>query len=161
MMKTELNLLMACSMLITACGSLKSNKTLHTQEFQSNSYNEENTNQQSWATKNTVLLDTSNSEYVVQITPLGKFFYSNEKGFEGMAEKVVLSGKGSKRQILHQQQQTGRQLQQQKHSLENTQLKTKVERIAKNRKPRLTMMWIGLVVALGLVYWLLRKWRFA
>ncbi|RLJ69590.1 hypothetical protein [Pedobacter alluvionis] len=161
MMKTELNLLVACSMLITACGSLKSNKTLHTQEFQSNSYNEENTNQQSWATKNTVLLDTSNSEYVVQITPLGKFFYSTEKGFEGMAEKVVVRGKAGRKQILHQQQQTGHQLQQQKHSLESTQLATRVQRIDKSRRPASAVWWIGLAVALGLVYWLIRKWRFA
>jgi len=161
MMKIKLNLLVACSMLITACGSLKSNKTLHTQEFKSNSYNEENTNQQSWATKNTVLLDTSNSEYVVQITPVGKFVYSTEKGFEGMAEKVVVRGKAGRKQILHQQQQTGRQFQQQKHSLENTRLKTKVQHIDKNRKQRWVVVCIGLVVALGLAYWVMRKWLFA
>ncbi|QXU41180.1 hypothetical protein [Pedobacter sp. D749] len=99
MMKTELNLLMACCMVLSACGALKSKKSLHTQELQSSSHNEENTNQQGWATRNTLLLDTSNSEYVVQITPLGKFFYNAENG--------------------------------------------------------------GLVVALGLAYWLIRKWRFA
>ncbi|MBE5320018.1 hypothetical protein IM793_12670 [Pedobacter sp. MR2016-19] len=161
MMKTELNLLVACSMLITACGSLKSNETLHTQKLQSNSLNRENTNQQSWATESTLLIDTSNSEYVVQITPLGKFFYSAENGFEGMAEKVVLSGKADKRRIIHQQQQTGHQLQHQKHSLESTQLATRVQRIDKSRKPASAVWWIGLAVALGLAYWLIRKWRFA
>jgi len=60
---------------------------------------------------------------VVQITPLGKFLSSAETGFEGMAEKVVVRGKASKRQILQQQQQMGQQLQQQKHSQESTQVK--------------------------------------
>ncbi len=160
-MKIELNLLMAVGMMISACGALQSKKSLHTQELQSSSHNQENTNQQSWAIGNTILLDTTNSEYVVQITPLGKFVYNAENGFEGMAEKVVVSGKADKRRIIHQQQQTGHQFQKQKHDLESTQLKTKVQHIAKNRKPRLTMMWIGLVVVLGLAYWLLRKWRFA
>ena len=134
---------------------------LHTQNLQSNSLNREDTNQQSWATGSTLLIDTSNSEYVVQITPLGKFFYSTEKGFEGMAEKVVLSGKAGKRQILYQQQQTGHRLQHQKRSLESTQLKTKAQHIAKSRKPRLAVIWTGLILVLGLAYWLIRKWRFA
>ncbi|QXU41442.1 hypothetical protein [Pedobacter sp. D749] len=160
-MKTELNLLMACCMVLSACGALKSKKSLHTQELQSSSHNEENTNQQGWATRNTLLLDTSNSEYVVQITPLGKFFYSAEKGFEGMAEKVVVSGKANKRRIIHQQQQAGHQLQHQKSILESTQLKTKVQYIDKSRKQRWGAVCLGLVVALGLAYWVMRKWLFA
>jgi hypothetical protein len=160
MMKIEVNLLMAGGMMLSACGVLQSKKSLHTQELRSTSHNDENTNQQSWAKSNTLLLDTSNSEYVVQITPLGKFFYSAEKGFEGMAEKIVLSGKVDKRRVIHRQQQTGNRFQQQKHNLESTLLKTKVQRIDKSRKPRLAVMCIGLVVALGLAYRLMRKWRF-
>ncbi|NII83715.1 hypothetical protein [Pedobacter sp. SG908] len=156
-MKTELNLLMACSILLSACGSLKSKKTLHTENLQSNSYQQEITNLQSWVKENTLLLDSSNSEYVVQITPVGKFFYSAENGFEGLAEKVLVSGKTGKRQILQRQKQAGHQLQHQKHSLESTQLKKKMQHIDKSRKPRLAMLYIGLVAVLGLACWLMRK----
>jgi len=156
-MKTELILLIAFSVLLSACGSLKSKKTLHTENLQSNSHYQEHTDLQSWAKENTLLLDTSNSEYVVQITPVGKFFYSAENGFEGMAEKVVVHGKASKRQVIHQQQQTGLQIQQQQHHLESTALKKKVQYIDKSRKPRLAMLYIGLVAVLGLACWLMRK----
>jgi hypothetical protein len=127
--------------------------------LQSSSYYQEQTDQQSWAKENTLLLDTSNSEYVAQITPLGKFLYTPESGFEGMAEKVLVSGKASKRQILHQQQQTGYQLQHQKRSLENTQLKTKVQHTEKERKGQSLILWVGLalVFSVGLGYWLMRK----
>ncbi|QDW23965.1 hypothetical protein FFJ24_003625 [Pedobacter sp. KBS0701] len=159
-MKNELNLLMAGGMLFSACGALQSKKTLHTQELQSKSHYQENTNQQSWENGNTLLLDTGNSEYVVQITPLGKFLYSTEKGFEGMAEKVVVRGKADRKQILHQQVQTGHQLQHQKHNLESTQLKTKAQHIDKSKKPRWVVLCIGLVITVGLAYWVMRKWRF-
>lgn len=152
---------MTCSMLLSACGSLKSKKTLHTENLQSNSHYQEDSNLQSWAKENTLLLDTSNSEYVVQITPVGKFLYSAKNGFEGMAEKVLVSGKVGKRLVLHQQQQTGHQLQHQKRKLENTQVKKKVQHIDKSRKPRWALMYIGLVVVLGLAYWLMRKRLFA
>jgi hypothetical protein len=144
-------------MLLSACGSLKSKKTLYTENLQLNSHYKEDTNLQSWAKANTLLLDTSNSEYVVQITPVGKFLYSAENGFEGMAEKVVVRGKVNKRQVLHQQQQMGHQLQHRKGSLESTQVKKKVQHSDKSRKPRLAMMYIGLVVVLGLACWLMRK----
>jgi len=156
-MKTELKLLIACGMLLSACGSLKSKKTLQTENLQSNSQYQEDTNLQSWATANTLLLDTSNSEYLVQITPVGKFRYSAETGFEGVAEKVVVRGKASKRQVMQQQLQMGRQLQQQKHSQESTQVKKKVQQIDKSRKPPWAAMCIGLVVVLGLACWLMRK----
>ncbi|NMN37570.1 hypothetical protein [Pedobacter sp. SG918] len=156
-MKTELILLIAFSVLLSACGSLKSKKTLHMENLQSNSHYQVHTDLQSWAKENTLLLDTSNSEYVVQITPVGKFFYSAENGFEGMAEKVLVSGKAGKRQILQHQKQAGHQLQHQKHSLESTQLKKKVQHINKSRKPRLAMLYIGLVAVLGLACWLMRK----
>ncbi|MDQ0968959.1 uncharacterized protein YceK [Flavobacterium sp. W4I14] len=156
-MKNELILLMACSTLLSACGSLKSKKTLHTENLQSNSQYQEDSNLQSWAKANTLLLDTSNSEYVVQITPVGKFRYSAENGFEGVAEKVLVSGKVGKRQLLHRQQQTGLQLQHQKRNLESTQLKKKLQHIDKSRKPRLAMVYIGLAVVLGLACWLMRK----
>jgi hypothetical protein len=156
-MKTELILLMASSTLLSACGSLKSKKTLHTQNLQSNSDYQEHTNLQSWAKENTLLLDTSNSEYVVQITPVGKFRYSAENGFEGVAEKVQVRGKVGKRKVLHQQKQAGRQLQHQNRNLESTQVKKKLQHIDKSRKPRWVAMCIGLVVALGLAYWLIRK----
>lgn len=159
-MKTELNLLMACCMVLSACGALKSKKSLHTQELQSSSHNEENTNQQGWATRNTLLLDTSNSEYVVQITPLGKFFYNAEKGFEGMAEKVVVSGKANKGRIMNQQQQTGHQLQHQKSSSDSTDLKIKVQQVAKSKKPKLSAIIVPvLVISLGLAVFIRRKWR--
>lgn len=160
-MKTELKLLMACSMLLSACGSLKSKKTLQTENLQSNSQYQEDTNLQSWAKENTLLLDTSNSEYVVQITPVGKFRYSAENGFEGVAEKVVVSGKVGKRKILQQQKQADQQLQQQKRRLESTQVKKKLQHIDKSRKPRWAAMCIGLVVALGLACWLIRKRLFS
>lgn len=148
-------------MLLLACGSLKSKKTLHTENIQSNSHYQEDTNLQSWAKENTLLLDTSNSEYVVQITPVGKFRYSAENGFEGMAENVLVSGKVGKRKTLHQQKQTGHQLQRQKRSLESTQVKKKQQHIDKSRKPRWVAMCIGLVVALGLAYWLMKRRLFA
>jgi len=66
-MKAELKLLMAC-------GTLKSKKTLHAENLQPNSQYKEHTRQQSLAAGNTLLIDTSNSEYVVQINPLGKFY---------------------------------------------------------------------------------------
>ena len=147
--------------MLLACGSLKSKKTLHTETLQSNSHYQEHTDLQSWAKENTLLLDTSNSEYVVQITPVGKFRYSAENGFEGMAEKVLVSGKVGKRQVLHQQQETGHQLKHQKRNLESTQLKRKVQHIDKTRKPRLAMVYIGLAMVLGLAYWLMRKRFFA
>lgn len=156
-MKNELILLTACSTLLSACGSLKSKKTLHTENLQSNSQYQEHTDLQGWAKANTLLIDTSNSEYVVQITPVGKFRYSAEKGFEGMAEKVLLSGKVGKRQVLHRQQQTGLHLQQQKRNLESKQVKKKLQHIDKTRKPRLAMVYIGLAVVLGLACWLMRK----
>ncbi|CAH0250625.1 MULTISPECIES: hypothetical protein [unclassified Pedobacter] len=156
-MKTELILLMACNMLLSACGSLKSKKTLHTENLQSNSDYQEHTDLQSWAKENTLLLDTSNSEYVVQITPVGKFRYSAENGFEGVAEKVLVSGKVGKRKTLHKQKQASHQLQRQKRSLESKQVKKKLQHIDKSRKPRWAAMCIGLVAALGLAYWLIRK----
>lgn len=156
-MKTELILLIASGTMLSACGSLKSKKTLHTENLQSNSYYQEDSNLQSWAKANTLLLDTSNSEYVVQITPVGKFRYSAENGFEGVAEKVLVSEKVGKRQILHQQQETGHQLQQQKRNLESKQVKKKLQHIDKSRKPRLAMLYIGLAVVLGLACWLMRK----
>jgi len=67
----------------------------------------------------------------VQITPLGKFLYSAEKGFEGMAEKVMVSGKANKRRVIHEQQQTRQELQQQKHKLESTQLKRRCNTLIK------------------------------
>ncbi|MGN8059734.1 hypothetical protein ACTJKN_25885 [Pedobacter sp. 22163] len=73
-MKAELKLLMACIMIIMAFGTLKSKKTLHAENLQPNSQYKEHTRQQSLATGNTLLIDTSNSEYVVQINPLGKFY---------------------------------------------------------------------------------------
>ena len=45
--------------------------------------------------------------------------------------------------------------------LESTQLKTKAQHTTKSKKPCWAMMGIGLVVALGLAYWLMRKWRYA
>jgi len=158
-MKTELNPLMACCILFSACGSLKTTKTLQTQNLQSNNHYQEHSNKQSWAKGNTLMLDTSNSEYVVQITPLGKFRYSAENGFEGMAEKVLISGKASKRQILHQQQHMGEQLQHQKRSQESTQLKTKALHTEKERKGQSSILWIGLLLvpSLGLAYWLRGK----
>lgn len=88
-MKTELKLLMVCSILLSACGSLKSKKMLQTENLQSNSHYQEDTKLQSWAKENTLLLDTSNSEYVVQITPVGKFRYSAENGFEDMPCRLM------------------------------------------------------------------------
>ena len=132
---------------------------LHEQELEVKHNSRESSIEQSWAKSNTLLLDTGNSEYVVQITPLGKFFYSAEKGFEGMAEKVVLSGKANKRRMLHEQQQKGHQLESQKNKSESRNLKMKVQQIDKHRKPRLAMVGIGLIILLGLVYWIWRKWR--
>ncbi|MBO9675414.1 MAG: hypothetical protein J7577_18340 [Sphingobacteriaceae bacterium] len=160
MMKTELKLLIALSTMLLACGSLKSKKTLLLQDLQSNSHNQEHRNAQSRAEENTILLDTSNSEYEVRITPLGKFFYSAENGFEGMAEKVVLSGKAGKKRVVRQQRQSGHQLQHQTTRTESTALRTKAQHTDKIRKSRWGMLAIGLVVVLGLVYWLRRKWLF-
>jgi len=152
-MKTKLNMLMACSIMLSACGSLKSNKALHTQSLQSNSDYQEGVNQQSWVKGSTLLLDTSNSEYVVQITPLGKFLYSAE----GVAEKVLIRGKASKRQLLHQQQEMGTQVQHKKRIQESTALKTRVQQIVKSRKPPLSSMCIALVMVLGSACWVMRK----
>ena len=80
---------MACSMVLSACGTLKSKRTLHTQDLQSNSHYQEDTNLQNWVNENTLLLDTSNSEYVVQITPVGKFRYGAENGFEDMPCRLM------------------------------------------------------------------------
>ncbi|MBB6237539.1 hypothetical protein HDC90_002161 [Pedobacter sp. AK013] len=159
-MKNKFNLLTTCCLIISACGSLKSEKTLQTENLQANSLSQAHRLEQSRATANTLLLDTSNSEYVVQITPVGKFRYSAENGFEGMAEKVVVRGKASKRQVMHQQRQIGHQLQYQKHSVESTALKTEVLHMDKSRKPNFGTIGIGLVVVLGLACWLTRKWLF-
>lgn len=43
------------------------------ENLQANSRYEEHTRQQSWATRNTLLIDSGKSEYVVQINQLGKF----------------------------------------------------------------------------------------
>lgn len=146
--------------MLSACGSLKSNKTSHTQNLQSNSDYQELSDQQSWVKESTVLLDTSNSEYVVQITPLGKFLYSAENGFEGVAEKVLISSKANKRKILQQQQQMGSQVQQQKRKQESTTLKTKLQYVNKSTKPHFTWVYIGMVIVLGLACWLMRKQLF-
>ncbi|WP_343522001.1 hypothetical protein [Pedobacter sp.] len=159
-MKTELNLLMAFSVTLLACGTLKSKKILLSQDLQSNSHNQEHHNLQSWAEENTILIDTTNSEYVVQITPLGKFLYSVENGFEGMAKKVVLSGKAGKKRVMQQQQQSKHQLRQQATSVESTRLKTKAQHTDKSRTPRWGLLAAGLVVVFGLVYWLIKKWPF-
>ncbi|MEH3113528.1 hypothetical protein [Pedobacter terrae] len=159
MMKTKLNLFMACGLILSACSTLKNKKTSATQALQSYSHQQENMKQLSWAKSNTLLVDTSNSEYVVQITPLGKFLYSAEKGFEGMAERVVLSGKADKRQHLRQEQQTGDQLAQQKGGVKSTALETKVQHTAKTGKGLPTYLWIGLglTFCLTLGYRLMKK----
>jgi len=72
----------------------------------------------------------------------------------------VVRGKADRKQILHQQVQTGHQLQYQKHNLESTQLKTKAQHIDKSKKPRWVVVFIGLVITVGLAYWVMRKWRF-
>ncbi|GGH03122.1 hypothetical protein GCM10007422_17930 [Pedobacter zeae] len=159
-MKSELKLLIVLSTMLLACGSLKSKKTLLLQDLQSNSYNQEHHNEQSRAEENTILLDTSNSEYEVRITPLGKFLYSAENGFEGMAEKVVLSGKAGKKRVVQQQRQSGHQFQRQTTRTESTVLKTKAQQVDKSRKSRFGLLAIGLVVVFGLVYWLIKKWPF-
>ncbi|WP_293744048.1 hypothetical protein [uncultured Pedobacter sp.] len=158
-MKTKLNLLMAGGLVLSACGTLKSKKTMATQELQSYSQQQQNINQQSWAKSNTLLADTSNSEYVLQITPLGKFLYSTEKGFEGMAESVVLSGKASNRRRLQRQQQTGDQLVQQKKGMKSTALETRVQHAEKTGKGLPTFLWIGLglIFCLTLGYRLMKK----
>lgn len=159
-MKTELiKYLAACILLLSACATLKSKKMLHEQELEAKHDSRESSIEQSWAKSNTLLLDTSNSEYVVQITPLGKFFYSAEKGFEGMAEKVVIKGKASNGRLVHEQQQKGRQRAQQKGSMESTALKTKVQYTKKTRKSLSPFFWTGLGVlfCLTLGYRLMKK----
>ncbi|SFA42201.1 hypothetical protein SAMN04488511_10312 [Pedobacter suwonensis] len=146
-MKTELiKCLAACTLLLSACATPKSKKMLHEQDLEVKHDSRESNSEQSWAKSNTLLLDTSNSEYVVQITPLGKFFYSAEKGFEGMAEKVVFRGKANHRRILQGQQQKGRQLAQQKTRVKSTALKTKVQYTEKTRKSLSLFFWTGLGV---------------
>jgi len=98
---------------------------------------------------------------ITEILRTNIFFFKKRKLWQRIKWRILWQSRQCNWQILHQQQQTGCELQQQKYDLESTQLKTKVQHIAKNRKPRLTMMWIGLVVALGLACWLIRKWRFA
>lgn len=132
---------------------------LHEQELEVKHNSRESSSEQSWAKSNTLLLDTGNSEYVVQITPLGKFFYSAEKGFEGMAEKVVLSGKANKRRMLHEQQQKGHQRRVQHANSGSTSLKTKLQQVDKSWKPPPGLTGAGVFILLGLVYWLWRKWR--
>lgn len=144
-MKTELiKYLAAFSLLLSACATLKSKKVLHEQDLEVKHNSRESSIEQSWAKSNTLLLDTSNSEYVVQITPLGKFFYSAEKGFEGMAEKVVIKGKANNRRMLHEQQQEGHELALQKGSVKSTALKTKIHLTEKMRKSLSPSLLIGL-----------------
>ncbi|MFC1224257.1 hypothetical protein ACFE6N_10645 [Pedobacter sp. BG31] len=161
-MKTELiKYLAAFSLLLSACATLKSKKVLHEQDLEVKHNSRESSSEQSWAKSNTLLLDTSNSEYVVQITPLGKFFYSAEKGFEGMAEKVVIKGKASHRRMLQGQQQKGRELAQQKTRVKSTALKTKVQYTEKMRKslsPSL-LIGLGILFCLTLGYHRLMKKR--
>lgn len=159
-MKTELiKVLVLCTTLLSACATVKSKKTSHEQALQVRHDSQENISQQSWEKDNTLLLDTSNNEYVVQITPLGKFVYSTEKGFEGMAEKVVLKGKANNRRMVHKQQQNGNQLYVQKSKAGSTAFKAKVQQVEKSRKPRLATISAGVLILLGLVYWIWRKWR--
>ncbi|MFC1226557.1 hypothetical protein ACFE6N_22320 [Pedobacter sp. BG31] len=159
-MKTELiKYLAAFSLLLSACATLKSKKVLHEQHLEVKHNSRESSIEQSWAKSNTLLLDTSNSEYVVQITPLGKFFYSAEKGFEGMAEKVVIKGKANNRRMLQGQQQKGRQLQVRNVNSGSTNLKTKLQQFDKSWKPPPGLLGVGALLLLGLVYWIWRKWR--
>ena len=159
-MKTELiKYLAAFSLLLSACATLKSKKVLHEQDLEVKHDSRESSIEQSWAKSNTLLLDTSNSEYVVQIIPLGKFFYSAEKGFEGMAEKVVIKGKANNRRMLHEQQQEGHELALQKGSVKSTALKTKVhltEKMRKSLSPSL-LIGLGILFCLTLGYWLIKK----
>ncbi|WP_145858800.1 hypothetical protein [Pedobacter suwonensis] len=161
-MKTELiKYLAACTLLLSACATLKSKKVLHEQDLEVKHDSRESSSEQSWAKSNTLLLDTSNSEYVVQIAPLGKFFYSAEKGFEGMAENLVFKGKASHRRMLQGQQQKGHQLAQQKTRVKSTALKTKVQYTEKTRKSLSLFFWTGLgvVFCLTLGYHRLMKKR--
>jgi len=164
MMKIELiKYLVACTVLLSACATIKNKKMLLEQDLEAKYKSQESINKRTWEKGNTLLVDTSNSEYVVQITPLGKFFYSKEKGFEGMAEKVVVKGKANKRRMVHQQQQKGHEQAQQKGSEESTALKTKVQHTEKMRKGMSPSFLIGLVVVfcLTLAYWLMKKRLFA
>jgi len=158
-MKTEWKILLTCAVLLSSCGMLKEKKTLLAQDHQFTRNNQENITGQSWQKDNTLLLDTSNSEFVVQITPLGKFLYSTEKGFEGMAEKVVVKGKANKRQTVHRHKEAGHQLERQINNAENEKLKVKVQQVDKRWKPSLAMVGMVVIILLGLVFWVLRKWR--
>jgi len=159
-MKTELiKYLAACTLLLSACATLKSKKVLHEQDLEVKHNSRESSSEQSWAKTNTLLLDTSNSEYVVQIAPLGKFFYSAEKGFEGMAENLVFKGKASHRRMLQGQQQKGRQLQVRNVNSGSTNLKTKLQQVDKSWKPPPGLIGTGALLVLGLAYWIWRKWR--
>ncbi|SDG34854.1 hypothetical protein SAMN05421827_105238 [Pedobacter terrae] len=160
MMKIELiKYLVACTVLLSACGSFKEKKTLHTQEHESVRQNQDSSAEQSWQKDNTLLLDTSNSEYVVQITPMGKFFYSTEKGFEGMARKVVVKGRANKRQVVHRHKETEHQLVRQNNNTEHENSKIKVQQVDKRIKPRWGFALIGMVMLFVLAYWIWRKWR--
>lgn len=48
----------------------------------------------------TVKTDSTKRSYIIQIWPKGKFSYSAEHGFEGMADKILISGKFKQAQQL-------------------------------------------------------------
>jgi hypothetical protein len=144
-----------------ACGSLKSSKMLETQKLEAERQYWEQTKLEDSTKTSTLLIDTSHSEYMIELLPIGKFSYSAEKGFVGMAEKLVIKGKGNRRQLVKQEALTSRKLEQQQQGSETTRLNTKVQSSEKNRKAGLPIFWILLlaVAVLGLGYWLMRKWK--
>lgn len=92
-MKNKRRALGLILLLLLACGTRRTEKQQATQQTFSEHLNRtEQSEQQRWQ-RNLIIKDTTLQEYQIEITPLGKFTYSTEKGFEGEASSMHWSKK--------------------------------------------------------------------
>ncbi len=114
-----------------ACGSLKTSKQQYRAQLAETETNGTALNQQLQHTATAQLLDTTNSEYTVQIIPLGAFTYSSGAGFAGRATAITVRGKTARKLQVNRQESLQVQVQQQSQQSVKTKVNTQSRAEAK------------------------------
>lgn len=142
---------------LLACGTTRTQKQQVAQQTYSEHLNRsEQSEQQSWH-RNLIIKDTTLQEYQVAITPLGKFTYSTEKGFEGEASSMHWSKKSAKQRTASLNEDLSKFKAKRKNELNKTKSESKIQMLKKQPSGA---YWYDLIIPLVVLSIAYALWRF-